>query len=109
MKAIISRTNNGAWVRFIDKEPGESIEKEDMSYQFEAYQPGDDDVEGLAHMLWDILDKMGWSGGRHDAARIRIKIEHGDKFEHKDKEEEKECKICQEEKLYIEDNLSEAD
>jgi hypothetical protein len=97
MKAIISRTSNGAWLRIINKDE-DGVTKEDFSYQFDAYKHDGEQMHGLASMLWDILGSMGWDGDRHDEQRIQIRVVHGDKFSHADKREESECKICQESK-----------
>jgi hypothetical protein len=88
MKAIISRTVNGAWVRFTDKDAPEPVRAVDMSYQFET--DIGDNLDGLREMLYEIIERLGFVGDRYDKERISIKIEHGDKFMCEDKQ----CTIC---------------
>jgi hypothetical protein len=39
-----------------------------------------DTIEGKQEFLFDLLDVLGWQGSRHDAERIYIRIEPGDKY-----------------------------
>jgi hypothetical protein len=94
MKAIISRTRNGAGLSFRDKLDPEFVEQ-DFSYQFDAYSHDGDSMQGLAEMLWEILELMGWSGDRRDRERIQIRLVHGDRFEHSNEDPKKGCRICQ--------------
>lgn len=93
MKAIISRTSNGAWLRVVDKDE-DGMRSEDTSYVFDAYKHDGDDMSGLVHMFYEIADQMGWVGDRHDKERIQIRVTHGDKFEHGEGDPENECRIC---------------
>lgn len=93
MKAIISRTSNGAWVRIVDKDAME-VRTEDLSYQFDAYKHDGEDMSGLVHMLYEVVDQMGWVGDRRDKERIQIRVVHGDKFEHGPDDPPSECRIC---------------
>jgi hypothetical protein len=40
-----------------------------------------DTVEDMQEMLYDILTFVGHTGSRHDAKRIYIRVEPGDKYE----------------------------
>jgi hypothetical protein len=63
--------------------------KGDCKDVWEQYEWEDDDKEGLRSLLYGLLDEIETSS-RYDKQRVRIKIEHGDKYECK----EKNCKIC---------------
>lgn len=75
MKIMIETTDNGA-VLFTD-------EKEDnvyFSYDLETHL-GEEDRDKQAQFLYQLVDLLGWMGSRHDEKRIRINVEHGDKYE----------------------------
>ena len=96
MKINIHRTQNGAWVRFVETDlpnNDESIYR-DKSYVFDSYKKDGDEVSGLHEMLFDILEDMGWVGDRHDRERIQIRLVHGDKFLHSDEDKAEDCRIC---------------
>lgn len=94
MKAIISRTTNGAWVRFVDPD-AEGDTHTDRSYEFGSSRDGDS-FKSACSMFWDILEMMGWSDGRYDRERIQIRIVHGDKFSHSAEDPQDKCEICKE-------------
>ena len=96
MKAIISRTQNGAWVRFVEPntEPPE-LRHRDMSFQFELdANHADKGAAGLVDMLHELLDNMGWHAGKYAKERIVIGLEHGSDYACADN---KDCAICQKE------------
>ena len=97
MKAIISRTTNGAWVRLLaDRADDEHLSaKEDLSYQFDAYKKFGDDMSGAVEMMYDILTFMGWVGNKTDKERIEVRVVHGSSFEHETEAEMSVCKICE--------------
>jgi hypothetical protein len=72
MIAKIEKVNNGYIVTW-------SLGEETVS---EVYQ---NDLAGeavaLQSALYGILDAIGGAGSRHDEERVRIAIEHGDKFD----------------------------
>lgn len=99
MKVIISRTQNGAWLRIVD--PGEALPElrhRDMSFEFDAYKHDGEDMSGLVRMLHEVLAAMGWDGDRHDRQRIHIDLKHGDKFEHGADDGPVDCDICKDAK-----------
>jgi hypothetical protein len=98
MRVIISRTQNGAWMRVVEPGTIPELRHHDLSYQFDAYKHDGDDMSGLRVMLYRLMDEMGWAGDRHDRERIQIRVVHGDKFEHTDDDPAKDCRICAEDK-----------
>ena len=94
-KAIVSRTTNGAWVRFLYRDVGEPVRKRDMSFAFDAYKHDGDEMSGLTDLLYELMDDMGWTGDRHDKRRVEIRIVHGDKYEHTEIDPKEGCPICQ--------------
>jgi len=74
MKITIQTTANGLIVSQADDKWSTVV------YETESH---DDripcDVNRVQTFLYDLLDMLGYTGSRHDAARIRIKIEPGDK------------------------------
>lgn len=94
MKAIISRTSNGACVRFLDRNDPSS--SEDLSFHFDSSTNEDGiDLSVLTQMLREVISRMGWDGrSRYDRERIQVSIVHGDKFEHDNAEDKGKCSIC---------------
>jgi hypothetical protein len=70
MKIIIEPCSNGAFVIIDD---GENQEK--SIYKFD-----ETNVMGLQELLYDVNDTLNLSG-RYDKMRIKVNIEHGDKYE----------------------------
>ena len=97
MKVIISSTGNGAWISIRDKTDPD-FKEEDYSYQFDVNDRADSSLAGLAEMLWELLERMGWSGDRRDRERIQVRVVHGDKFAHTEASGDRaiECRICKE-------------
>lgn len=95
MKAIISRTLNGAWVRFVDKTEESCNQTADFSYQFESDR-SDPDLEGLSSMLFELLERMGWNLDSRSREMIQIRVAHGSKFEHDQFDTKEKCEICKE-------------
>ena len=56
-----------------------------------VYEFGPGDVNGLAEMLYGVMDILGLSGDRYDEMRVVVRVVHGDKFQHP---EGKVCDIC---------------
>lgn len=69
MKLIIDFATNGIVVntQYEDKDEVSVFETEDGL--------GSEIYEGRAAVLWHIIDQLGWYGSKHDAKRIRVKIE----------------------------------
>lgn len=80
MKITIETCKNGAYVIFDD---GENEDK--MSYQFD-----EENLDGLHELLYNIEETVGVMSSRYSEKRIRISIEHGDKYECKG------CDLCKE-------------
>ena len=40
-----------------------------------------DDVEDIQEMMSDLINTLGYTGSRHDAERLYVRIEPGDKYE----------------------------
>lgn len=95
MKTIISRTLNGAWVRFIDKDEDPLLRVHDFSYQFDL-EDQCSNSSNFVNMFYEIVDRMGWHQDRRSREIITLKIVHGDKFEHDSEDNRKTCSICQE-------------
>ena len=72
----IKRTDNGA---LLDHADGSTV-----------YAYGEDDLTGLANMLWEICELIGPITSRYSRERISIQIKHGDKYECRDKK----CSVC---------------
>jgi len=87
MKASIRLTSNGALASYVYR--NEPTLTEELSYEFD-----EDNIEGVVRLLYDLMDKMGWSGDRYDRTRIKISAEHGDKFEHTGEHPKDGCDIC---------------
>ena len=71
-KLIIETASNG----FIIREPAESS---DFIDDIEVVA-NKDPVQATYDMLWCVLEAIGHVGSRYDEARVRIVIEHGDKW-----------------------------
>lgn len=55
-----------------------------------AYKFGGEDLGGLSEMLYDIIDVLE-PGSRYSEKRVRVKIEHGDKY---NCQAGKNCEVC---------------
>ena len=85
MKLIIDSTNNGFTLCCLDEETSETL-------CFEVNENKESsEVEASSRMLWAVIEYLGVIGSRYDKKRLRINIEHGDKFDCKDKS----CEICE--------------
>ena len=40
-----------------------------------------DEVEDIQEMMSDLINTLGYTGSRHDAERLYVRIEPGDKYE----------------------------
>jgi hypothetical protein len=69
MKLIIHRLDNGYSIH------GEEVK--------EVFEDGDDEfgeLDSMEKLLWAVMDYFGQMGSRHDAQRLRITREPGDKY-----------------------------
>ena len=72
-RIVVEPGRNGATLRSRFN-MGDSMES--MVFRYEQ-----DDLSGLADMLYEIADVAGPTSSRYDAQRIKISIVHGDKHE----------------------------
>lgn len=82
MKITIKPCRNGATVSYDDGENENS----------EAYKFDSEELDDLRHLLYDIVEVLGYYGSKYDRERLYIKIEHGRDYECEG------CEICKEEK-----------
>jgi len=69
MKLIIHRLDNGY-----------SIHGDEVKEVFEDGEDEFGELESTEKLLWAILEYFGQIGNRHDAKRLRIVMESGDKY-----------------------------
>jgi hypothetical protein len=69
----IVRTANGYIAAGVD-EPG-------AVFVFEEPEDVDTDPDTMARLLWHVIEYFSAAGSRHDAKRVRVKVEPGDKYE----------------------------
>jgi hypothetical protein len=74
VKITITRASNGASMKVTYDYPDEPVERSVYCY-------GQENPEDIVHMLYDIIDALGMDCSRHSEKRVRIRIEHGDKYE----------------------------
>ncbi len=78
--------DNDHWIRIIRVRNGfvlESPNEDDSSdiYKTVIEEKEDDELSAGQELLWDIMDCFGLGGSRHDAQRLTITREKGDKYE----------------------------
>jgi hypothetical protein len=71
-KLIIETARNGFIIRLPPESP-------DLIDDIEVIA-NKDPVQATHDMLWCVLETIGHVGSRYDEARVRIVIEHGDKW-----------------------------
>lgn len=94
MKIIVRRIDNG----FLITDLSEQDENGDTRPVITCVEIGEDTEESetlaapraMQRLLWHLVDALGEFGSRYDKERIRINIEHGDKYNCEDKN----CEIC---------------
>ncbi len=76
----IIRVSNGYQLRY----PNPEMDMGDGAFPFIESVIEDDDDDGLKggeQLLWAVMEIMGIGGGRHDAERLTITREPGEKYE----------------------------
>jgi hypothetical protein len=79
MNIEIQRTANGFLVSYHDNDDGSGL----WSFEEPDNAPLSPDPDTTARMLWQVIEVLGASGNRHDAKRVRVVVEPGDKYEGK--------------------------
>jgi len=74
MKIKITTASNGAAVDFDYEEKDTPVEK--LVYSFDEDKP-----EEIVHMLYDIMEHMGYLPSRYVKKRVVVCVGHGDKYE----------------------------
>jgi len=85
MKITITPAQNGATMEMDQQEPECPPTRLVFQYDLDAGE-----ADGLACLLREVVDALGECGSKHDHARVRIGIEHGEDYECRDAE----CAIC---------------
>lgn len=89
----VEKIDNGYEVRWFEE--GET-ENDKVRHHTIVFESDEDvkygDAKSFAKMAWHLLSYFGNYGSRYDKERVRIKLEHGDKYECKDKKCE-ECNV----------------
>lgn len=82
MRLAVEAAQNGGIITFRDE----------AGPQKRVYEFSGNDLNGLAEMLYDIMDLNGLAGDRHDEVRVMVRIGHGDRFQH---EGGAVCDLCE--------------
>ena len=85
MKFEIKNSKNGLVLNINDGEDRETI-----VYQEPEYLPEKAEYDLFKEFLYIILDNYGPSSSRYSKYRLKIVLEHGDKYDCKDTN----CEIC---------------
>jgi len=85
MKFEIKKSKNGLALNINDGENTETI-----VYQEPEYLPEKAEYDLFQEFLCNILDNYGPNNGRHSKYRLRIILEHGDKYDCNNTN----CEIC---------------